>query len=317
VKTSHSYAAPVPTFAAEAQACPVCDAPPPRHRFLFVKQQATFVRCLDCGFQFINPRPTDAWIAARYRYYSEQYFGADSKLASDFNPERYRTEVALLGPTRGRLLDVGCATGSFVAAAGAAGFEAHGIDIAAASTRHGREQRGLDLDTGNLYERAYPAASFDVVTLWATLEHLVDPNRFVAEAHRLLRAGGMLAISVPNHGGISQRLLGRRNRYLGIDHVNCFTAPTLARLLRRHRLRAERTFTDRVNPVVIWQDLRGVTAEGASIEQQLHDQRATDAVKYGVRRSARIARIAHRAAVSVLRLGHLGDLLYAIARKSE
>src|SRR5436190_20067271 len=121
-------------FVAEPSPCPVCDSDPDAHTSLFTKQLATFVRCRTCAFVFINPRPTAAWLAARYAFYGAEYFTKASKLASDFHAARHDVELALLRGLHGALLDVGCATGSFVAAAKAAGFEARGIDISPEST---------------------------------------------------------------------------------------------------------------------------------------------------------------------------------------
>ena len=299
-------------FQATPADCPVCGAPPDQQRALFVKQQAHFVRCRGCGFEFINPRPTEAMLKERYDQYGDAYFTNASKLASDFAPGRFRTELALVGSPTGRLLDVGCATGAFVAEARRAGHDARGIDSSEPSTRYGREELTLPLEVGDLYEQGYADASFDIITFWATLEHLPDPARFLSEAHRLLVDGGRLAVSVPNHAGLSQRILGRRHRYVGIDHVNYFTGATLVRLLGRHGFTTTTRATDRFNPIVMWQDLRGLTPDGATVEQQLADQRVTDRIKHGGGLPA-LARGTHRAVTAALRTVGLGDLLYVVA----
>ena len=305
---------PPPLFSSERCACPVCDTQPQGQRILFLKEQATFVGCDRCGFVFINPRPTDAWLRIRYHYFGMQYFTEPTKLVSDFRSTRHDYELTLLNRQRGKLLDVGCATGSFVAAARVAGFNASGIDISAESTRYGREVLGLPLDVGDLYERNYPAQTFDLVTFWATLEHLADPNRFLSEAARLLVPSGRVVLSVPNYASFTQRILGRQDRYVCIDHLNYFTAATLRRLLQRHQFHAETIRTHRFSPVVFWQDLRGITAEGASLDRQLADMKVTDRFKYGAGAFA-VARLLHGAFTGLLGVGGLGDVLYVVGRK--
>ncbi len=307
---------PAPTFRETLAPCPVCDAAPSESSPLFVKQHARFVRCRRCRLEFINPRPSEQWIAERYRFYGEHYFTENSKLKSDFSPGRYSSELQLLVPHQGALLDVGCSTGAFVAAACEAGFDASGIDVSADTTRHGREVHGLRLESGNLIEKGYPPESFDVVTLWATLEHLTDPGQFLADANRLLRHGGRLALSVPNHAGITQRIAGRRNRYVGIDHVNYFTPVTGRRILGRYGFAPHRVVTKKFNPLVLWHDMRGATPNGATVEQQLTQQQITDQWKRatGMRR---VGRIAHRGVVTLLGLAGLGDVLYMVARKER
>jgi hypothetical protein len=140
---------PTPLFESDPGACPVCNAGPIPEHELFRKQSATFVRCEKCSFTFINPRTTAAWIASRYKYCGGHYFTEPSKLVSDFTTARVDLELSLLRGASGLLLDIGCATGSFVAVARLAGFDARGIDISAASTRYGREVLGLPLEVGD------------------------------------------------------------------------------------------------------------------------------------------------------------------------
>jgi SAM-dependent methyltransferase len=166
-----------------------------------------------------------------------------------------------------------------------------------------------------LYERQYGTGIFSVVTLWATLEHLVDPGRVLSEAHRVLAPGGIMAISVPNYASLTQKLLGKRNRYVGVDHVNYYTATSLRRLLVRHGFQVERIQTDRFNPIVLWQDLRGATPDGASVERQLADQEVTDRFKYGNGAFA-LSRMAHGLVTRSLAALGLADLLYAVARRA-
>lgn len=296
--------------------CPVCSAPPRDHREIFHKQQATFVQCAECKMEFISPRPSDAWLNARYEYYGDEWFTDGSKIDSDFAPGRYNTELALLGSGHQKLLlDIGCATGSFVEAARSRGFNARGVDVSTESVKYGRDIRGLDLDCGDLCEMRYPANHFDVVTLWATLEHLIDPNRFLAEAFRILRPGGRMAVSVPNHASLTQRILGTRNRYVGIDHVNYFTSATLRRILARNGFTVVSQLTDKINPIVILQDLRGLTPDGATVDQQMVDQQTTDGLKHGKSVKVRAMRLAHSLVRSGLRGTGTGDLLYAISEK--
>ncbi len=140
--------------------------------------------------------------------------------------------------------------------------------------------------------------------------------RCLSEALRLLVPGGRLAVSVPNYASFTQRVLGRRDRYVGIDHLNYFTVTTIKRLLERHGFQVETVRTDRFSPVVFWQDLKGVTPDGASLEQQLADMTVTDRFKYG-RGGFAAVRLAHRAVKSVLAAVGLGDLLCVVARKSH
>lgn len=112
--------------------------------------------------------------------------------------------VAYLAPRvpRGaRWLDLGCAYGFLVAEARAGGFRATGIDVSAYALGRaagdvpdaaGRLARGVAerLPFGN--------GTFDVVSAFDVLEHLVDPEPALAEVRRVLRPGGVLIGATPD-----------------------------------------------------------------------------------------------------------------------
>lgn len=102
------------------------------------------------------------------------------------------TEMTELGAAaHGRLLDVGCGTQPYRAL-----FE---VD----------EYVGLELDTPMARRRGiadayydghrfpYADGEFDTVVCNQVLEHVFYPDRFISEAHRVLRLGGRLLLTVP------------------------------------------------------------------------------------------------------------------------
>jgi SAM-dependent methyltransferase len=100
----------------------------------------------------------------------------------------------------GLLLDVGCGTGQFVEAARKAGYRARGLDLSAAQLEVARRRfPDVEVHAGRLrdYAHGMPPGSFDVVTAFQVLEHVADPLDFLADARRLLRPAGYLAIGVP------------------------------------------------------------------------------------------------------------------------
>src|ERR1700693_263235 len=143
------------------------------------------------------------------------------------SPTKSWREIRFVGrfASRGTLLDVGCSTGSFVKAARAKGFDAEGVDISAPAVQFGQKM-GIPLHVLDIL-RESPRKLYDLVTMWAILEHLPDPRHYLRRARDLLKPGGLLFISVPNYAGISQSLLGKRDRYVGPDHLNYFTPRVL------------------------------------------------------------------------------------------
>jgi SAM-dependent methyltransferase len=111
--------------------------------------------------------------------------------------------------TPGRALDVGCATGTFLAGLQRAGWQVQGVEINQGVAEYARRQAGLDVFAGDLLEAGYPAGSFDLVSFWDVLEHLPNPREILREAYRITRSSGMLLLSLPNPSSLEAWQFGR------------------------------------------------------------------------------------------------------------
>ena len=99
------------------------------------------------------------------------------------------------------VLDAACGTGHGTAALAAAGAgRAVGVDIAEQAILDAREQFGAaaQFEIGDLHELPFAPGSFDVAICFETLAHVRDPDRALDELRRVLRADGLLLVSVPN-----------------------------------------------------------------------------------------------------------------------
>jgi SAM-dependent methyltransferase len=99
-----------------------------------------------------------------------------------------------------RVLDAGCGEGYGAARLSVAGARlVVGIDLDLPTLRHARatypEVAGV---RANLVLLPCAGASLDVVVSAQTIEHLWDQDRFMSECARVLRPGGVLAMSTPN-----------------------------------------------------------------------------------------------------------------------
>jgi ubiquinone/menaquinone biosynthesis C-methylase UbiE len=99
------------------------------------------------------------------------------------------------------VLDVACGRGAVLLAAGPAAGSLTGVDVSPGMIELARADlwaAGLadaDLRVMDAERMTFPDASFDVVTAAFALFFLPDPARAAAEFHRLLRPGGVVAVS--------------------------------------------------------------------------------------------------------------------------
>lgn len=145
----------------------------------------------------------------------------------------------LRGMPTGRLLDVGCGKGRFLAAARQAGWSVIGVEFAQHLAAEARDRYGLDVRAGDFLETPLDGP-FDVVTMWHVLEHLTRPADAVARSWELLRPGGRLVLSVPNIESLQAVLSGPSWFHLDLSrHLFHFTPRSLRRLVERHGFRVE------------------------------------------------------------------------------
>jgi 2-polyprenyl-3-methyl-5-hydroxy-6-metoxy-1,4-benzoquinol methylase len=212
--------------------CALCGAlipasRPPR----FVKDGFDIVACPSCGLLQRRALP-DA--EAIEEIYARDYF---QRPAGESGSQGYLDYLAdepihrlaarkrldrLAGRVRpGRLLDVGCASGFFLAEARERGFQGVGVDVAPAMTAVAREHFGLDVRTAT-FAGAGLDGQFDLVTMWDYIEHTTDPRADVALAAERLAPGGVLALSTGDAGSLSARVMGARWHLLTPHHHNFF-----------------------------------------------------------------------------------------------
>ncbi|HUR00474.1 MAG TPA: class I SAM-dependent methyltransferase [Gemmatimonadaceae bacterium] len=198
------------------------------------KNGFNIVRCVNDGLLFVSPRPNNT-----APYYSEAYYeGAEIGTYHSYEShagtmsETWTTRLAriesMLGK-KGRLLDVGAATGRFVHLAGKAGWAASGVELSQWAVNQGRQQLGVDLHLGTLPHPDLDAASFDVVTMFDVIEHLTDPRAVLEGAALLLKPGGVLALSTGAVPHLDPRATS--SWYFPPWHLYYFSVETITELL--------------------------------------------------------------------------------------
>jgi SAM-dependent methyltransferase len=236
-------------------------------------------RCLDCTAGFLDPRPDRETIGRAYAsYYTHERAHADAQTAgvraavrNGYLNARYGYEfspASRLGPllawlfpkTRsyadrsvrnlrrpsggGRLLDIGCGEGSFLAEMREAGWDGQGIEPDASAAALAREN-GIPVIVEPLDQAELPAESFDAVTMNHVIEHFHDPMEALRISYSLLQPGGTLWIVTPNLASRGHRLFGRN--WVGLDpprHLVLFTRTALERAVTSTGFEVDRYGSD-------------------------------------------------------------------------
>lgn len=117
---------------------------------------------------------------------------------------------------------------------------AAGTQISQPALEFSRNVLGLEIYGEDLLKRSWNNDSFDVITLWHVLEHLVKPEEYIVKIYDLLNKNGKLIIEVPNLASWSYRWAGKY--WLGLDlkhHLSFFSPLSLQAMLKRHNFHIE------------------------------------------------------------------------------
>ena len=224
-----------------------------------------FLRCPRCGLVWLNPRPIPEDIWKIYNIY-HTHLAKDGKprlaslrkrikyatLASSFGYEGLvskgsskwiGTVLGLFPPLRelvgfsirwlngshkGKLLDLGCGKGSFLATMRDLGWDILGVEIDAQAASVAQDHFGVPVVKSPLEKAKFPADSFDAVTITHVLEHVHDPIGLLKECLRVLKPGGRLVVVTPNAESLGHRIFKRSWRGLEPPrHLCLFSMQTL------------------------------------------------------------------------------------------
>lgn len=182
-------------------------------------------------------------------YYPPAYYAlaeADD-LDTRFAAERYKVALVRHFQPRGRLLEIGTGTGGFLYLAAQAGFAVEAIEQDQRAADWVARRIGCPVTVSTSPAHAVQGlGTFDVVSLWHSLEHMDEPWVVVDALCESLRPNGIIVIATPNPDAVQFRVL--RSRWAHVDaprHSVLIPIPALEGRLRMHGLRREvRTTTD-------------------------------------------------------------------------
>jgi tetratricopeptide (TPR) repeat protein/SAM-dependent methyltransferase len=230
----------------EVPHCPVCgsDGQKPL-RVLSCLLSATYqaalhpvrrwVKCLECGHAFANPRPAaaareeaaQAPPPADPHAWDHEQVTADADIIHTVWERHSGRDLLVVAVGHGRLAGV----------AQDFGYRVWGLDRHPAS-RAAAERLGITFGLGELANLDFGNRRFDVITLGGVLDREPAPRALMTRAVALLKPGGLIWLSTADHEGTWARVQGERDSAWGEgDRVQYFGRRSLACLLEGQGLR--------------------------------------------------------------------------------
>lgn len=214
---------------ATALRCPICgDSAEPLASY----EPLALEHCANCDFAF---RPAD--VEELRDAHDEDYFagykgGIDTR--QRWRDAHVRVKFVSQQVPDGTLLEIGCGSGHFLAAAHRTGYPVMGVEQSPTALEQGGVPIDFTVKYGPIEDVRLPSNGFNIVCGWHVLEHIPDPVPVLAKLHDALRPGGLAIFEVPNRRSVVARRAGLAWRHLDPEHhVGHHTPKSLRELLQR------------------------------------------------------------------------------------
>ena len=199
--------------------------------------------CPVCATVTVSPFPTPAELQKFYQSYqgsTDYQAKKDKKIA---RAKRRIKNFAKFAPGK-RFLDVGCNYGFTVAAALSLGLEAFGIDIDGTAVQASQKNFGADKFECIAVENYVSwNRKADMIYTSEVIEHVHNPDGFVAALSKILVTGGILYLTTPDGGHF--RVPRDFTKWYAVtppEHIVYFTRKGIRALLEKHGFKIRKFF---------------------------------------------------------------------------
>lgn len=235
--------------------CPVCSKM--ENYLTHQLQNGQLMHCQVCHLIFFSPRPTLEQLQEFYEStkYRESYTNSPM---GDFNfaQNRYRELHALLkkysrithqafqNQHAKKWLDVGCGTGDLLEIAAQNGWVVSGTEMTVAAAQQARSKLGSRVWVGDINTLILPENSYDLITSYHVIEHLLEPVQMLKRLYVLTKPGGIVFVETPNIGSLGARIRGAKwSQIKPPEHISYFQPASLKYAFRQAGFQRSVVFT--------------------------------------------------------------------------
>lgn len=200
------------------------------------------LKCVRCGLVFSSPIIDPKKVSKFYReslcnykdqipYLIKTYFNIIKKIKDDL-------------PKNPKVLEVGCGNGFFIKALVDSGFtkKIFGVEPSTKMVLQTDSYLRKRIKVGFLKSNLFPKNSFDLILCFHTLDHMVDPIKFIKDAYSILKKNGHIIVVVHDTQGLSVKLFGEKSAIFDIEHIYLFNKKNLSSIFQHNNFKVTKVF---------------------------------------------------------------------------
>lgn len=187
-----------------------------------------FVKCLNCELIFSNPILEENKI---YNLYEKSGFHYDKEIKYLQKTYGGYLKYVVKDKKNLSLLDIGCGNGFFLEEAKRLGInKIFGIEPGKSTVFSAPFWLKPKIKLGFFKNDAYPKSSFDIVTCFHALDHIINPALFLKNVLRVLKKNGIAFFIVHDTDGLSVKIFGEKSPIFDIEHIYLFNKKNLEKI---------------------------------------------------------------------------------------
>ena len=192
------------------------------------------IRCLKCDHIQLFPVPT---LNDEKKFYDENLqdknindVGSIKRARRKMMPDNTRRAelVSKIITKRSRILEIGSGHGFFLDIMKKNGYDITGFEISKEKRKYSKKVTKVPVLDININEKIPTVKPFDIVVLFHTLEHIIDPVILLKNIKKLLKPKGKVLVEVPNcddfHLGLNKFY---KEFYWERAHIHYFNSKSL------------------------------------------------------------------------------------------
>jgi SAM-dependent methyltransferase len=125
------------------------------------------------------------------------------------------------------ILEIGCGNGFILEKLFKAGYKnVTGVEPSTEAVKHAPKSIRKKIITDIFRRKLFPKNTFSFIFIFQTLDHIPEPEVFLADCVRALKPGGFLLSFHHNIDSLSSKLVGEKSPIIDVEHTQLFSMET-------------------------------------------------------------------------------------------